>query len=82
MLLPKTGNHTREQKVWVGNGLSAIPKKVHEKIMNWGGGRGELVELRPAGNLYTLNQEPGAQKCIIMPGLEMTQAIKDIRIIQ
>ena len=40
MLLPKTGNHTREQRVWVGNGLSAIHKKVHEKIVNLGGGGG------------------------------------------
>ena len=39
----------------------------------------ELTELRPAG---TLNQEPEAQNCIIMPGLEITQAnrkqIKDV----
>ena len=31
----------------IGNGLPAIPKKVHEKIVNWE--YVKLAELRPAG---------------------------------
>ena len=80
LLLAKTGGHSRQQKVWIGNGLPAIPMKVHEKIVNWE--YVELAELRLAGTLDTLNRETEAQKCIIMPGLEITQAnckpIKDI----
>ena len=64
----------------IGNGLPAIPKKVHEKIVNWE--YVKLAELRPAGTLDTLNRETEAQKYIIMPGLEITRAnhkpIKDI----
>ena len=72
LLLPKTGGHSREQKVWIGNGLPAIAKKVQEKIMNWE--YVELAELRPTGTLDTLNRKTEAQKYIIMPGLEITQA--------
>ena len=28
LLLPKQGSNTRENKVWIGNGLPAIPKKL------------------------------------------------------
>ena len=80
LLLPKQGSAAKEQKVWIGNGLPAIPKKVHDKIANWE--FIDLADLKPAGTLDSLNPEPDPQNFIILPGLEIARArrkpIKDI----
>ena len=80
MLLPKQGPSTRENKIWIGDGLPAIPKKVYEKIANWE--FVDLAELKPAGALDAINPDPDPQKYIILPGLEITRArrkpIRDI----
>ena len=77
LLLPKSGSVAKEKKVWIGNGLPAIPKKIHDKIANW-----EFIDLEPAGTLDSLNPEPDPQNFIILPGLEIARArckpIKDI----
>ena len=80
LLLPKSGSAAKEKKVWIGNGLPAIPKKIHDKIANWE--FIDLADLKPAGTLDSLNPEPDPQNYIILPGLEIARArrkpIKDI----
>jgi hypothetical protein len=72
LLLPKQGPGARENKVWIGDGLPAIPKKVYEKIANWE--FVDLAELKPAGTLDAINPDPDPQKYIILPGLEIARA--------
>ena len=80
LLLPKQGPSTRETKVWIGDGLPAIPKKVYNIIASWE--FDDLSELKPAGTLDAINPDPDPQKYIVLPGLEITQArrkpIRDI----
>ncbi len=81
-LLPQggTGPASRLPKVWVGDGLPAIPKKLHERMTKWE--FVELAEIRPAGSLDAVNPEPDPQQYIITRDLEISRArrkpIKDI----
>ena len=67
---------SKQAKVWVGDGLPAIPKKLHTRILNWE--CIDLAELRPVGRapLDKMNPVPDPQHFIIMPGMEVTRATK------
>ncbi len=65
---------TKQARVWVGDGLPTIPRKVHERILKWD--FVDLGDLRPLGALEKLNQEPDPLKFVIMPGLEVARAKK------
>ena len=61
-------------KVWVGDGLPAIPRRTYEKILRWE--FVDMVELQPVGELEKLSAEPDPHRFVILPGLEVTQARK------
>ena len=75
LLFPQAGAASAKMpKVWVGDGLPAIPKKLHTRMLNWE--FVDLTELRPVGTLEKLNPEPDPHRYIIMPGLEVARASK------
>lgn len=76
LLLPQADATTtaKAPKVWVGEGLPTIPKRLHDKIIGWE--FVDLAELKPAGPLDSLNPEPDPQKFVILPGLEVARAKK------
>ena len=62
----------RTGRVWVGDGLPSVPKKLHEQMVRW-----EFVdfsELRPVGALEKLNEEHETQNYIIGPGFRVAKA--------
>ena len=59
LLLPKLGPSARERKVWISDGLPAIPNKLYDKT-NWE--FIDLSDLKPAGTLEALNPDPDPQK--------------------
>ena len=61
-------------KVWVGDGLPAIPRRTYEKILRWE--FVDMAELQPVGELEKLSAEPDPHRFVILPGLEVTQARK------
>ncbi len=63
-------------KVWVGEGLPTIPKRLHDRIVGWE--FIDLAEIRPVGPLDGLNPEPDPQKFVILPGLEVARAKKKV----
>ena len=55
---------TKQSKVWIGDGLPTIPRKLHDRMVQWE--FIDLSELRPVGPLESLKQEqlyhwPGIQ---------------------
>ena len=74
LILPQVENTARQPKVWVGDGLPPIPKKLHERILKWE--FIELSELLPPGTLVKIQPELEPQKFIIMPGLEVARPRK------
>ena len=65
------GNQTR---VWLGEGLGSVPRKIHEKMMRW-----EFVdigELRPRDPMERVPTEADTQKWVVLPGFEVAQARK------
>ncbi len=77
---PEEGSSDRPPKVWVGEGLPTVPKRVYERMV-----RGEyvdLAELCPAGALDSLNPEPDPQHYVLTRDLQLSRArrrpIKDI----
>ena len=65
---------SKQSKVWVGDGIPAIPQKLHTRILNWE--FVDLAELRPIGALVKANPVPDPQRFIILPGLEVARASK------
>ena len=74
LILPQVEHGARQPKVWVGDGLPPIPKKLHERILKWE--FIELSELLPSGALERVQPELEPQKFIIMPGLEVARPRK------
>ena len=74
LILPQVENTAGQTKVWVGDGLPPIPKKLHERILKWE--FIELSELLPPGALEKIQPELEPQKFIIMPGLEVARPRK------
>ena len=71
LLLPHAegaANSGKQSKIWIGDGLPAIPKWLHNRMINW--------ELKPAGVLESLHPEPDPQRYIILPSLEVARARK------
>ena len=57
LLFPQAGTAAAKlPKVWVGDRLPAIPKKLHTRMLNWE--FVDLSELRPVGTLEKLNPDP------------------------
>ena len=67
-------NSSKQSKIWIGDGPPAIPKRLHDRMINWE--FVDLVELKPAGVLESLHPEPDPQRYIILPGLEVARARK------
>ena len=77
LLLPHAegaANSSKQSKIWIGDGLPAIPMRLHDRIINWE--FVDLAELKPAGVLESLHPEPDPQRYIILPGLEVARARK------
>ena len=77
LLLPQAegvANSSKQSKIWIGDGLPAIPKRLHDWMINWE--FVDLAELKPAGVLESLHPEPDPQRYIILPGLEVARARK------
>ena len=60
-------------KVWVSDGLPAIPR-TYEKILWWE--FVDMAELQPVGELEKLSAEPDPHRFVSLPGLEVAQARK------
>ena len=74
LLLPQAegvANSSKQSKIWIGDGLPAIPKRLHDRMINWE--FVDLAELKPAGVLESLHPEPDPQRYIILPGLEVAR---------
>ena len=77
LLLPHAegaANSSKQSRIWIEDGLPAIPKRLHDRMINWE--FVDLVELNPAGVLESLHPEPDPQHYIILPGLEVARARK------
>ena len=66
-----------KKKVWIGEGLPAIPKKVYEKSQTGNLSTYIVAELKPAGTLDAINPDPDPdpEKYIILPGLEIARGV-------
>ncbi len=71
LLIPQTEKAQKQPKVWVGDGLPAIPKKLHASILNWE--FVELAELNPPSCTETLGSDPDSQKLIITPSFQLSR---------
>lgn len=61
-------------KVWLGVGLGAIPKRTHEKMLRW-----EFVDLgefRPRTTIDRATLEADTEKLVVLPGFEVSQTRK------
>ena len=58
----------------MGDGLPAIPKKLHSHILSWEWV--DLAELRPTGSMEKMSAAPDPQRFIVMPGLEVDRVAK------
>ena len=67
--LPDT---TKQRKVWIGDGLPTIPKKLHDRMLQWE--FIDLSELRPVGPLESIKQEQETQNYILGPGFKVAKA--------
>ena len=75
VLFPQAGTGGAKQpKVWVGDGLPAIPRKLHARMLNWE--FVDMAELRPVGTLEKFNPDPDPQQYVIMPGLEVARVAR------
>ncbi len=80
LLIPRTEKAQTQSKVWIGDGLPAIAKKLHSSILNWE--FIDLAELKPPSATEAVGSDPDTQKLIITPSLEVSRCkrkpIRDI----
>ena len=81
LLLPNVRSEAmKQQNVWVGTGLPALPKKLYDRILRWE--YIDFAELRPVDPLEAVNPEPYPVQYVMLPNMEITRAkkkpIKDI----
>ncbi len=74
LFLQREESVAKRARVWIGDGLPTVPKKLVERIQKWD--YVNLGELRPMGTIEKLNPEPDPFKFVIMPGLEVARARK------
>ena len=67
--LPDT---TKQSKVWIGDGLPTIPKKLHDRMLHWE--FTDVSELRPVGPPESIKQKQETQNYIIGPGFKVAKA--------
>jgi hypothetical protein len=67
--LPDT---TKQRKVWIGDGLPTVPKKLHDRMLQWE--FIDLSELHPVGPLESIKQEQETQNYILGPGFKVAKA--------
>ncbi len=71
LLIPQTERAHKQPKLWIGDGLPAIPRKLHASILNWE--FVDLAELKHPSSTETLGADPDTQKLIITPSLEVSR---------
>ena len=74
LILPQVESGAKQPKVWVGDGLPTVPKKLHERILNWE--FIDLADLLPSGTLDKMQPDLEPQKFIILPGMEVARPRK------
>lgn len=61
-------------RVWLGDGLGSIPKRVHERMLKW-----EVMDMndfRPRSTSDRAISESDTEKLIVLPGFEVSQPRK------
>ena len=63
---------SKSSKIWLGEGLGSIPKRMYDRMMKW-----EFIdmgELRLRTAVEKTMLEPDTQKVVVLPGFEVAQA--------
>ena len=62
---------SKQTKVWVGDGLPTVPKKLYDRTLQWE--FIDLSELRPVGPLESIKKDQETQSYIIGPGFKVAK---------
>ena len=65
---------TKAAKVWLGEGLGSLSKRIYDKMMRWE--FMDLGEFRPRYVMDKVEVEGDTEKLVVLPGFEVTQARK------
>ena len=65
---------TKAAKVWLGEGLGSLSKRIYDKMMRWE--FMDLGEFRPRSVMDKVEVEGDTEKLVVLPGFEVTQARK------
>ena len=65
---------TKALKVWLGEGLGSIPKRMHEHMLWWE--YMVMSDFRPRSSLDQTTSETDMEKLVVLPGFEVSQPRK------
>ena len=65
---------SKASRVWLGEGLGSIPKRVQERMMRWE--FMDMSDFRPRSSLDPATAELNTEKIVVLPGFEVSQPRK------
>ena len=65
---------SKGSRIWLGEGLGSIPKRVHERMLHWE--FMDMADFRPRSSTDPIISETDTEKLVVLPGFEVSQPRK------